>query len=73
MFARLDQLKETKLGEAQLKLTVITRISDVNAAYYDLVQQQQLAALDTTIVISNQRLTLAQNDLPLEKPLNLKF
>jgi hypothetical protein len=29
--------------------------------------------LDTTIVISNQRLTLAQNDLPLEKPLNLKF
>jgi hypothetical protein len=32
------------------------------------VQQQQLAALDTTIVISNQRLTLAQNDLPLEKP-----
>jgi hypothetical protein len=45
----------------------------VNAAYYDLVQQQQLAALDTTIVISNQRLTLAQNDLPLEKPLNLKF
>jgi outer membrane protein TolC len=51
----------TKLGEAQLKLTVITQISDVNAAYYDLVQQQQqLAALDTTIVISNQRLTLAQ-------------
>jgi outer membrane protein TolC len=40
--------------------------------YYDLVQQQQLAALDTTIVISNQRLTLAQNDLPLEKPLNLE-
>jgi outer membrane protein TolC len=28
----------------------------VNAAYYDLVQQQ-LAALDTTIVISNQRLS----------------
>jgi hypothetical protein len=55
-----------KLGEAQLK-TVITRISDVNAAYYDLVQQQQqLAALDTTIVISNQR--RHKTDLPLEKP-----
>ena len=63
MFAKLDQLKELqKLGEAQLKLTVITRISDVNAAYYDLVQQQQqLAALDTTIVISKQLLTLSQN------------
>ena len=58
MFARMNQLKELqKLGEAQLKLTLITKISDINAAYYDLVQQQQqLAALDTTIVISNQRL-----------------
>jgi hypothetical protein len=47
----------TKQGEAQLKLT-ITRISDVNATYFDLVQQQQqLNALDSTIVISNQRLT----------------
>jgi outer membrane protein TolC len=64
----------TKLGEAQLKLTVITRISDVNAAYYDLVQQQQqLAALDTTIVISNQRLTLAQNRFTIGKASNLKF
>jgi hypothetical protein len=55
----------TKLGEAQLKLTVITQISDVNAAYYDLVQQQ--LALDTTIVISNQRLTLAQNRFTIGK------
>ncbi|HRM46832.1 MAG TPA: TolC family protein, partial [Flavobacterium sp.] len=56
MFAKLDQLKELQnLGEAQLKLTIITRISEVTAAYYDLVQQQQqLAALDTTIVISKQ-------------------
>jgi hypothetical protein len=37
----------TKQGEAQLKLTIITRISDVNATYFDLVQQQQqLNALD---------------------------
>ncbi|MFV8344487.1 TolC family protein [Flavobacterium sp. ZB4P13] len=74
MFARLDQLKELqKLGEAQLKLTVITRISDVNAAYYDLVQQQQqLAALDTTIVISNQRLTLAQNRFTIGKASKLE-
>jgi outer membrane protein TolC len=74
MFARMDQLKELqKLGEAQLKLTVITRISDVNAAYYDLVQQQQqLAALDTTIVISNQRLTLAQNRFTIGKASKLE-
>jgi outer membrane protein TolC len=74
MFARLDQLKELqKLGEAQLKLVVITRISDVNAAYYDLVQQQQqLAALDTTIVISNQRLTLAQNRFTIGKASKLE-
>ena len=74
MFARLDQLKELqKLGEAQLKLTVITRISDVNAAYYDLVQQQQqLGALDTTIVISNQRLTLAQNRFTIGKASKLE-
>ena len=74
MFARLDQLKELqKLGEAQLKLTVVTRISDVNAAYYNLVQQQQqLAALDTTIVISNQRLTLAQNRFTIGKASKLE-
>ncbi|MFV7235544.1 TolC family protein [Flavobacterium sp. ZB4R12] len=74
MFARLDQLKELqKLGEAQLKLTVITKISDVHAAYYDLVQQQQqLAALDTTIVISNQRLALAQNRFTIGKASKLE-
>ena len=74
MFAKLDQLKELqKLGEAQLKLTVITRISDVNAAYYDLVQQQQqLAALDTTIVMSKQRLTLAQNRFTIGKASKLE-
>ncbi|MFE3869184.1 TolC family protein [Flavobacterium sp. LS2P90] len=74
MFVRMDQLKELqKLGEAQLKLTVITRISDVNAAYYDLVQQQQqLAALDTTIVISNQRLNLAQNRFTIGKASKLE-
>ncbi|MFV8343296.1 TolC family protein [Flavobacterium sp. XS2P39] len=74
MFARLDQLKELqKLGEAQLKLTLITKISDVHAAYYDLVQQQQqLVALDTTIVISNQRLSLAQNRFTIGKASKLE-
>ncbi|MFV5698897.1 TolC family protein [Flavobacterium sp. ZT3R17] len=74
MFAKMDQLKELqKLGEAQLKLTIITKISDVNATYFDLVQQQQqLSALDSTIVISNQRLTLAQNRFTIGKASKLE-
>ncbi|NJW52484.1 TolC family protein [Salinimicrobium oceani] len=63
MFARYDQLKELeKLGEAELQQTLLSRVSDVLITYYDLVQQQQqLAALDSTRVISEQRLELAQN------------
>lgn len=74
MFARLDQLKELqKLGEANLKRVIIQRISAVNAVYYDLVQQQQqLAALDTTIAISTQRLTLAQNRFNIGKASKLE-
>lgn len=74
MFAKLDQLKELqKLGEAQLKRTIILKISAVNAVYFDLVQQQQqLAALDTTIVISTQRLTLAQNRFSIGKASKLE-
>jgi outer membrane protein len=63
MFARYDQLKELeKLGEAELQQTILSRVSDVLITYYDLVQQrQQLSALDSTMVISEQRLELAQN------------
>ncbi len=74
MFARLDQLKELqKLGEAQLKRIIIQKISEVNSVYFDLVQQQQqLAALDTTIVISTQRLKLAQNRFNIGKASKLE-
>lgn len=74
MFARLDQLKELqKLGDAELKRTVLLKIAQVNSAYYDLVQQQQqLAALDTTIVISNQRLELAKNRFTIGKASKLE-
>lgn len=75
MFAKYDQLKALqKLGEAELKLTVITKISDVTSTYYDLVQQQQqLSALDSTIVISNQRVTLAQNRFTIGKASKLEL
>ncbi len=74
MFAKLDQLKTLeKLGESKLKLTIITKISDVTATYFDLVQQQQqLSALDSTIVISNQRLNLAQNRFSIGKASKLE-
>ncbi|NDP26212.1 MAG: TolC family protein [Flavobacterium sp.] len=74
MFARLDQLKQLqKLGETQLKYTILTKISNLNSVYYQLVnQQQQLAALDTTIEISNQRLTLAKNRFTIGKASKLE-
>ncbi len=74
MFARLDQLKELQnLGDSELRRTILLKIVQVNSAYYDLVQQQhQLAALDTTIVISKQRLTLAQNRFSIGKASKLE-
>lgn len=74
MFARREQLKVLqKQGEAELKLAIITRISDVYATYFDLVQQQQqIKALDTAIVISNQRLITAQNRYSIGKAAKLE-
>jgi len=74
MFAKHDQLKALKeLGETQLKQTILMKVSDVTAIYYDLVQQQQqLNALDTTIVISKQRLNLAQNRFTIGKASKLE-
>lgn len=74
MFARYEQLKELeKLGDAELKFTIISRIGDVISTYYDLVQQQQqLSALDSTLVISNQRLELAQNRFSIGKSSKLE-
>ena len=74
MFARYDQLKELeKQGEAELKLMVLTRVSDVLTTYYDLVQQQQmLTALDTAIVISKQRVETADNRFTIGKAAKLE-
>ncbi len=74
MFAKLDQLKELrKLGEAQLKQTILSKINAVTSTYFDLVQQQQqLKALDSTITISNQRLALAQNRFGIGKASKLE-
>ncbi|MBY8962382.1 TolC family protein [Flavobacterium sp. D11R37] len=74
MFARYDQLKEFEdLGETELKLTVLNRVSDVMTTYFDIVQQQQvLKALDTAIVISNERVETAQNRFSIGKAAKLE-
>lgn len=74
MFANFEQLKETqKLGEAALKQAVLTKVGEVMIIYYDLVQQQQqLSALDSTIIISKQRVELAQNRFLIGKASKLE-
>lgn len=74
MFARYTQLKELKrLDEAEFKMTVFTRISDVYSTYYDLVQQKkQLQALDTAIAISDLRLNTAKNRYTIGKAAKLE-
>ncbi|MEC4005796.1 TolC family protein [Flavobacterium sp. SUN052] len=69
MFAKREQLKVLqKQGESDLKLTIFTKISDVYATYFNLVQQQQqLMALDSTLILSNERLTTAQNRYTIGK------
>lgn len=74
MFANLEQLRETqKLGEAELKQVILTKVGEVMIAYYDLVQQQQqLSALDSTIHISEQRVELAHNRFTIGKSSKLE-
>src|SRR5690606_34071625 len=54
MFATHERLKEQiNLGSNELKEAIINNLSEVLITFYDLVQQQQqLAALDSTVVIS---------------------
>jgi outer membrane protein len=74
MFARYDQLKELeKLGDVELKLTVLNKVAEVMSTYYDVVQQQQLlTALDSTIAISTQRVALSNNRYTIGKAAKLE-
>lgn len=69
MFAKYDQLKELKnLSDAQLKWTILDKVSNVNNVYYDLIQEQQkLTDLDSTISISKKRLEFTQNRYTIGK------
>lgn len=74
MFAAYDQLKQNReLGAEELKQVVLTKVGEVMINYYDLVQQQQqLAALDSTIYISEQRVELARNRFSIGKASKLE-
>jgi outer membrane protein len=69
MFARYDQLKELQnMSDAQLKMTIINKVSSVNSVYYDLIQEQQkLSDLDSTIIISQKRLEFTKNRYTIGK------
>ncbi len=67
MFANYDRLKELqKQGEVNARLTILTTVSDVIAAYYDVVRQQQLlVAADSAIDVSVWRTNIAKTKLEL--------
>jgi outer membrane protein len=74
MFARKEQLNILEQqGKAALQAAILTKISAVYSTYFDLVQQQQvMASIDTALVISNQRLTTAQNRFSIGKASKLE-
>ena len=67
MFANYDRLKELqKQGEITARLNVLTTVSDVITAYYDVVRQQQLmVAADSAIDVSVLRTHIANTKLQL--------
>jgi outer membrane protein len=69
MFAKYDQLKEFQnMSDAQLKMTILNKVSSVNSVYYDLIQEQQkLSDLDSTIIISQKRLEFTKNRYTIGK------
>jgi outer membrane protein len=74
MFARKEQLATLEeQGKAELQLAILNKLSEVYTVYYDLVHQQQIiASLDSTIVVSKQRLTVAQNRYTIGKASKLE-
>jgi outer membrane protein len=74
MFARHNQLKEIqKLGETELKLNVLTKVSEVYDTYFILVNQQHLIrSLDSIIAVSEFRLKTAQTRFTIGKASKLE-
>jgi len=74
MFARYEKLQELeKQGDLQLKRTILSTIGDVITIYYTIVEQQNLlSALDSSILISKERLRTAENRFVIGKAAKLE-
>ncbi|MGV3706943.1 MAG: TolC family protein [Arcticibacter sp.] len=74
MFANYDRLKELqKLGETNMKATILNTVSDVINNYYYLIRLQKEAdATDTAVAISRLRLNTAQNRYHIGKAAKLE-
>ncbi|GEM54990.1 transporter [Flavobacterium branchiophilum] len=74
MFAKREQLKVLeKQSASQLKLAIVSKMSELYQTYYGLIQQkQQLKALDTAWTVSKERLQLAQNRYSIGKASKLE-
>jgi outer membrane protein TolC len=69
MFANLDRLKALEQqGKVNAKAQILTTISAVVTAYYNLARQQELVkATDSALSISKLRVTIADNKLKIGK------
>lgn len=74
MFSRFESLKEReKLSSIELKRTVVSMVSDVIRTYYSIVEQQNLLnAIDSSILISKERLRTAENRFSIGKASRLE-
>ncbi|MDR2283863.1 MAG: TolC family protein, partial [Sphingobacterium sp.] len=74
MFSRYESLKELgKLSSVEAKRTLVTMVSDVIRTYYSIVEQQNLlVALDSSILISKERLRTAENRFSIGKASRLE-
>ncbi|WP_333696119.1 TolC family protein [Flavobacterium sp.] len=74
MFARNKQLKESlKLSESELRVSILTRLSEVYETYFQLVNfQKQIQNIDSIISVSEFRLKTAQNRFTIGKASKLE-
>lgn len=74
MFAKSKQLKEFQnLGETELRLAVLSKVSEVYNLYYALaIQQKHLTVMDSIISVSEYRLETAQNRFLIGKASKLE-
>lgn len=74
MFSRYNKLKDLeKQGDVQLKGVILNTVSQVITLYYTIVEQQKmLQAIDTNIVLSQERLRMAENRFSIGKASKLE-